>query len=155
MRVSELLGDKRAEKPGLCKKDVSGRILALHNTKSGRRGEVAVIPVWVAERLSQFLQNLGPEDRIFTTGYTSYHGVVKSHGKRVGLDMKPHYMRKWIASLWNRMGEYGMTSFVLRHATTKANEATLVTALGARYVAPLSPKEAMEKQDEMLNFPRR
>jgi|SRR3990172_8672772 len=152
MRVSELLGDKRADKPGLCKKDVNGRVLALRNTKSGRRGEVAVIPAFVAERLSQFLQNLGPEDRIFTTGYTSYHGVVKSHGKRVGLDIKPHYMRKWVASYWNRLGEYQVVNFILRHATTKVNDAALVTALGARYVAPLSPQEAMERQDRMLNF---
>lgn len=151
MRVSELIGDKRADKPGLRKKDVDGRVLALENTKSGRKGEVAVIPSWVSERLNSFLQKLSPEDRIFPIGYTSYHGVVKSHGKRVG-SLKPHFMRKWIASYWNRLGEYQMVNFILRHATTKVNDAALVTALGARYVAPLSPQEVMERQDRMLNF---
>lgn len=152
LRVSELIGDKRAGKPGLLKKDVNGRVLALSNTKSGRKGEVAVIPSWVSERLNLFLQNLGPEDKIFSISYATLHGVIRTHGKWVGLDLSPHYMRKWIATYWSRLGEYSMTNFILRHATTKVNEAALITSLGARYVAPLSPQEVMEKQDRLIDF---
>jgi hypothetical protein len=43
-----------------------------------------------------------------------------------------------------------MMNFVLRHSVIKVDGAILVTKLGARYVAPLSPEEAMEKQDKMM-----
>lgn len=43
-----------------------------------------------------------------------------------------------------------MANFVLRHSSTKVNDAVLITTLGARYIAPLAPAEVMEKQDGLM-----
>jgi len=152
LRVSELIGDPRAGKPGLLRKDVDGRILTLRNPKSGRKEEFAAIPSWVSERLSEFLTGVGREDKIFPISYSTVHGVIRAHARWVGLDIAPHHLRKWCATFWNRIGEYSMTNFVLRHSSTKVNDATLITTLGARYVAPLSPLEVMEKQDRLFDI---
>lgn len=152
LRISEVIGDHRAGKPGLFKKDVEDRILAIRNPKSGRKEEIAVIPVWVSERLKHFLPNHGTEEKIFTISYATFHDVIRTHGKWVGLSITPHYLRKWCASFWQRVDEYAMTNFVLRHSSTKVGEATLVSSLGARYVASLSPQEVMEKQDRLFNL---
>lgn len=150
LRISELIGDNRGGKPGLLRKDVNGRALTIHNPKSGRREEVAVIPGWVAERLAQRLNNLGPGDKVFPVSYSTVYDVILTHAAWVGLDLRPHYLRKWAASFWSRHHEHALANFILRHSQTKINDATLITTLGARYIAPLSVEEVMEKQDRLM-----
>ncbi len=150
LRVSELIGDPRGGKPGLLRKDVNGRMLTILNPKSGRREELSVIPGWVAVRLTEGLKDLGPGDRVFPVSYSTIHDVIRTHAKWIGLDLRPHYLRKWAASFWSRHHEHAAANFVLRHSSTKVNDATLITTLGARYIAPLSAEEVMEKQDRLM-----
>lgn len=150
LRVSELIGDPRAGKQGLLKQDVAGRVLSITNPKSGRKNEVAVLPGWVEERLSVYMEKLKAGDRIFPVSYSTVYDVMRTHSKWTGLDIRPHDMRRWCATYWSRLHEYAMSNFILRHSSTKVNDATLINALGARYIAPLSVKEVIEKQDRLL-----
>lgn len=150
LRVSELVGDPRAGKPGLKKKDVAGRILTIHKPKSGRDIESAVIPSLVEKRLMEYSKNFKAEDRIIPISYSSLYGVVRTHAKWVGLTLRPHDLRKWCATFWSRLQEYAMANFVLRHSETKAVDTILISSLGARYIAPPSPVEAMERQDKAM-----
>lgn len=152
MRVSELIGDSRAGKPGLLRRDINGRVLSILFPKSGRKEEFAVIPIWVSERLCRFVQKYAPENKIFTVSYSSIRDIIRIHGKWVEISLTPHCLRKWCASYWNRLSEHSMTNFILRHSSTKANDITLVTTLGARYIAPLSLQEVMERQDQFFNI---
>lgn len=43
-----------------------------------------------------------------------------------------------------------MANFILRHSEVKVSGVTLVSSLGARYIAPPTPQEVMEKQDELM-----
>ncbi len=152
LRASELVGDAKAGKKGLLKKDIDGRVLTVTNPKSGKISETAVIPEWVAARLNEYAKGLAPDDRVFEVSYSTLYDVITTHAEWVGLDIVPHYLRKWVASFWQRQGEYSMTNFILRHSSSKVNDATLIKTLGweAMYVVPLSPEEVAEKQDKHL-----
>ena len=111
LRVSELIGDKRAAKPGLLKRDVEGRVLTIYNPKSGREKELAVIPKHVADRLKKYISNLDPDERVIPLSYSTVYDVITTHAGWVGLKFSPHYLRKWCASFWEREGEHSMVSF--------------------------------------------
>lgn len=147
LRISEVIGDPRAGKVGLRREDVAGRIITLRDPKSGRDKEIAVIPREVAERLAEYMRGTPPGERIFKIGYSTVYDIISVRSKRTGLALTPHDFRKWCATFWNRLGEYSMTNLVLRHASTKIDSTTLISSLGARYVAPLSMEEVMAKQD--------
>lgn len=148
MRVSELIGDRRAAKPGLLKRDVEGRVLTILNPKSGREKELAVIPEWVAERLHEHIKDLEPNERVISLSYSTVYDVVTTHAGWVGPKFSPHYLRKWTASFWERQGEHSMVSFVLRHSGGG------LESLTSRYVATMSHEEVIEKQDGCLELNR-
>lgn len=152
LRASELIGDPRAGKQGLFRANINRRVLTIIKPKSGIEEEIAVIPEWVAEPLDNYLKRLNPDERIFPVSYATLHGVIRTHGKWLKLNLTPNYLRKWIASYWQRQGESSMTSFILRHYSLKVNDTTSVKTLGWEniYVVPLSPKEVAEKQDKFL-----
>lgn len=139
LRASELIGDTKAGKIPLKKKDVKGRVIYLHNTKSGAAEEIAIIPSWVADRLFLHLQKLGDDDIIFPMCYSTLYDVVNTHSKWVGYSFSPHYLRKWCASFWESQGEGACANFVLRHHPT----------LRDRYVA-LPIDMILTKQDEKM-----
>lgn len=142
MRVSELVGDSGAGKFSILKKDVRGRIIEIRDPKSGRRGEIAVIPEWLSEEFTEYCKYLYDDDKVFHISYDAVYDACKRHGKMVGLDnFTPHNLRKWIASFWNKKDEYSCKDFVLRHSLK----------LDDRYLS-LSPKMVMEKQDKYLRF---
>lgn len=148
LRISEAIGDPRAGKVGLRKEDVNGRILTIRNPKSGREKELAIIPGAVAERLAEYIErHTGEGERVFKIGYSTVYDVITTHAGWVGINLKPHDLRKWAATFWSRVDEYAMTNFVLRHSSTKIDSTMLVSSLGGRYVAPLSIEEVLKKQD--------
>jgi len=121
--------------------DVEGRILHLrahgnYRPKSGKREEIAVIPAIVSQYIDAVRRQ--PEMNVITMSESSVYMAVRRHGRRFGLHIGTHDLRKWCASYWERMGEYGMVNFVLRHSATQLRD---------RYVAPLSVEEAIAKQN--------
>ena len=139
LRISELIGDYRVGKPGLKKEDIDGRVLTLHQPKSGRATEQAVIPAWVERRLKKHIEQFSPKDKIFSIGYSTLHDVIKTHAKWVGLNITPHDLRKWCATFWERLEEDRCKKYVLRHHVT----------LEDRYIA-MPPEDIMEKQDKYM-----
>ena len=86
--------------------DVDERKLLIKNPKSGRQTEVVYIPQKVADRLKNYIQseNLDLEQRVFQLGYTGARAVVKNAGKMVGIDLRPHDLRRHAATYASRSG---------------------------------------------------
>lgn len=74
--------------------------------------------------------------------------AVTSHGKQVGLKISNHGLRKFCATFWQRQGRMDMARFVLRHSSVAGE----ITALEARYIAPIDSMNAIALQDELLSF---
>jgi integrase len=123
LRISELLSLKKG--------DVNGRVLTLHETKSGNETEIAVIPEIVAKRLAQYGSDFEPEERLFALCRSAVYKALRARGQN------PHGLRKWCMTDWDRRKEEAMVAFVSRHSRTTLRD---------RYVAPLTPEEAMRKQ---------
>lgn len=107
--------------------DVDERKLLIKNPKSGRQTEVVYIPQKVADHLKNYIQseNLDLEQRVFQLGYTGARAVVKNAGKMVGIDLRPHDLRRHAATYASRSGAplEIVSKVILRHAnlsTTKS-----------------------------------
>lgn len=96
MRIGEVLKLKP--------KDVQDRKLHLPNPKSGRVSEVVFIPQKVADRLREYItgENIQNGDRIFPLGYTRAREIVKNTGLKIGIDVKPHDLRRHAATYASR-----------------------------------------------------
>lgn len=136
--------------------DVAGRVLTLGGgkpTKSGRPfgEEQAVIPHVVADKLKVYMKGLRDDERIFKTSHSNAFVVLKTHCKQIKADeMSPHDLRRWVATYYDRLAEYQMRRFVLRHSSITVEGVEVLSPLEGRYVASLSPAEASEKQDRTL-----
>jgi len=120
-----------------------GRILTIHEPKSGRRVEHAVIPGPVGQRFSRYIQRrcVGAEDKIFWMSRQGAGNIVSRRARKANLSISIHSLRKWCATFWNRVGDQEMEAFVLRHFPGGLRE---------RYVAPLTVDEAMQRQDQYM-----
>lgn len=92
MRIGEVLKLKP--------KDVQDRKLHLPNPKSGRASEIVFIPQKLADRLREYIsdENIKKEDRVFPLGYTRAREIVKNAGMKIGIDVKPHDLRRHAAT---------------------------------------------------------
>lgn len=131
--------------------DIQGRILTLVEPKSGRDEESAVIPVNVAYELGNYVKYMNPDELIFPVTRQSANRLLKRHAKTVGLELSTHDLRRWCATFWERQGDISMMRFVLRHSGVKDSSGGIIlTSLAGRYVANLSPEEAMKRQDSSM-----
>jgi len=131
MRVGEVLK--------LRAKDVNERRLHLRNPKSGWQSEVVFIPQKVADRLKIYIQSsgFGPEDRIFPIRYTAANNVVKKAGRLIGVELRPHDLRRHAATYASRTGAplEIVSKVILRHANLSTTQ---------RYLGKVSDTEAMQ-----------
>lgn len=131
--------------------DVQGRILTLREPKSGKYKELAVVSAKVAVRLENYAKYRDPEQPLFPTSRHAANRLLKRHAKIVGLELTTHDLRRWISTFWECQGDISMMRFVLRHSGVKdSTGGTILTSLAGRYVANLSPEEAMERQDAFM-----
>jgi len=98
MRVGEVLK--------LTPNDIENRKVIIRDPKSGKEEEVAFIPQKVAERLKEYIRekDIMPDQRIFPITYAGARRVVKKAGKVVGIDLKPHDLRRHSATYASRSG---------------------------------------------------
>jgi len=131
MRVGEVLKLKA--------KDVNERQLHLVSPKSGRQSEVVFIPQKVADRLKSYIQSKGlkPEDRIFPIQYTATRNVMKNAGRLIGVDLRPHDLRRHPATYASRAGAPLdiVSKVILRHANLSTTQ---------RYLGKVSDTEAIQ-----------
>ena len=87
-------------------KDVEDQKLVLRYPKSGKEQEIVFIPQKVAHRLREYIREKGfaQEDRIFRIAYAAARVVVKKAGRRVGVDLSPHDLRRHAATYASRSG---------------------------------------------------
>jgi len=100
--------------------DVDDRKLFIASPKSGRQSEIVFIPKKVADRLKDYIRfrGLTLEQRVFPLGYTGAREIVKKAGCIVGIDLKPHDLRRHAATYASRAGAplEIVSKVILRHA---------------------------------------
>ena len=118
--------------------DVDERKLRVKNPKSGREFEVVFIPQKVADRLKLYLQtnDLDPEQRVFSLGYSGAREMVKNAGNSVGIKLRPHDLRRHAATYASRAGAplEIVSKVILRHANLSTTQ---------RYLGKVSDIEAI------------
>lgn len=130
MRIGEVLK--------LTPHDVQDRKLHLPNPKSGRESEVVFIPQKVADRLREYITagKIQNDERIFPLGYTRAREIVKNAGKKIGINVKPHDLRRHAATYASRSGVpiEIVSKIILRHSNLSTTQ---------RYLGKVSDTEAM------------
>jgi len=130
MRVGEVL-KLRVE-------DIEDRKVTLSDPKSKREGEVVFIPQKVAERLKEYIRNMGinPGQRVFPISYTAARVAVSKAGSMVGINLRPHDLRRHAATYASRSGTpiEIVSKVILRHANLSTTQ---------RYLGKVTDLEAM------------
>jgi integrase/recombinase XerD len=118
MRIGEVLK--------LRAKDVDDRKLFIASPKSGRQSEIVFIPKKVADRLKDYIRSRGliPEQRVFPLGYTGAREIVKKAGRLVGIDLRPHDLRRHAATYASRAGAplEIVSKVILRHSNLSTTQ---------------------------------
>lgn len=130
MRVSEVLNLKPA--------DIDDQKLFLHDPKSGRELEVVFIPKKISRRLQDYVREkqILPHQRIFPITYAGARKMVVKVGKMVGVNLRPHDLRRHAATYASRSGipiEI-VSKVILRHADLSTTQ---------RYLGKVSDLEAI------------
>jgi len=129
MRVGEVLK--------LTPKNVNDLKLILQTPKSGNDAEVVFIPRKVADRLNSYIRGKSIESsqRIFPITYAGVRRVVKKAGKLVGIELRPHDLRRHAATYASRSGVpiEIVSKVILRHANLSTTQ---------RYLGNISEAEA-------------
>jgi len=136
MRVGEVLG--------LRPRDIEDRKLVLNEPKSGNQAEVVFVTQKVADRLQQYIRdkNIQSEDRVFPITYTAARVVVKKAGELVGVNLKPHDLRRHAATFASRAGTpiEIVSKIILRHQNLSTTQL---------YLGKISDMEAMKWIDSL------
>lgn len=129
MRVGEVLK--------LTPKNVNDQKLILQAPKSGDDAEVVFIPRRVADRLKGYIRGKSIESsqRIFPITYAGVRLVVKKAVKLVGIELRPHDLRRHAATYASRSGVpiEIVSKVILRHANLSTTQ---------RYLGKISDAEA-------------
>lgn len=130
MRISEVLN--------LTPNDIDEHKLILQRPKSGRRGEVVYIPSKLQRRLNEYVHDnaISPADRLFPISYSTSWSMVKKSGKLVGINLRPHDLRRHAATYASRAGTplEIVSKVILRHADLATTQ---------RYLGKVSDIEAI------------
>ncbi|WP_240910196.1 site-specific integrase [Desulfopila sp. IMCC35008] len=118
--------------------DVQECSLAIQNPKSGRITETVYVPRKILGRLSKYIQATGvnQNDRIFPISYVAAWSMVKKAGQLVGIELKPHDLRRHAATYASRSGMpiEIVSKVILRHADLTTTP---------RYLSKVNDKEAI------------
>ena len=130
MRISEVLN--------LTPTDIDERKLILQKPKSGRRGEVVYITGKLHRRLIDYIrdEDIKPDDYVFPISYSTSWSMVKKSGKMVGINLRPHDLRRHAATYASRAGTplEIVSKVILRHADLTTTQ---------RYLGNVNDIEAM------------
>ena len=110
----------------LTPRDVQDRKLYLREPKSGREAEVVFIPQKLANRLNDYIRDKGiePDKRIFPITYSAARSVIVKAATMVGIQMRPHDLRRHSASYAFRSGTpiEIVSKVILRHANLSTTQ---------------------------------
>ncbi len=118
MRIGEVLK--------LTPRDVNDRKLIIRDPKSGKEKESIFIPQKIADRLKDYIRENGiqPEERIFPICYETARSIVRKAGKKVGVRLRPHDLRRHAATFASRSGVplEIVSKVILRHANLSTTQ---------------------------------
>jgi integrase/recombinase XerD len=136
MRIGEVLK--------LTPNDIHERKLTIRDPKSGKEQEFAFIPQKVAERLKEYIREnrIDPDQRIFRICYETARSIVRKAGSQVGVELRPHDLRRHAATHASRSGVPVeiVSKVILRHANLSTTQ---------RYLGKVSDTEAMRWIDNL------
>lgn len=129
MRIGEVLN--------LTPKDVNDHKLTIQNPKSGKDEETVFIPRKVAERLRAYIteKTIESGQKIFPITYAAARIMVKKSGELVGIELRPHDLRRHAATYASRSSVpiEIVSKVILRHANLSTTQ---------RYLGKISDTEA-------------
>ena len=118
MRIGEVLK--------LTPRDVNDRKLIIRDPKSGKEKESIFIPQKIADRLKDYIRENGfqAEERIFPICYETARSIVRKAGKKVGVRLRPHDLRRHAATFASRSGVplEIVSKVILRHANLSTTQ---------------------------------
>ena len=124
--------------------DIEDRKVIIRHPKSGKEAEVAFLPQKIADLLQKYIsdKSIRPEDRIFTLTYAGARIVVKKAGTLVGIQLRPHDLRRHAATYASRSGTPLdiVSKVLLRHSNPSTAQ---------RYLGKISDVEAMRWIDNL------
>ena len=130
MRIGEVLK--------LTPENIEDRKIILTTPKSGKEAEVVYVPQKIADRLKEYIRDnkIESESRIFPFTYTTARTAIKIAGKLVGVDLKPHDLRRHAATYASRSGTpiEIVSKVILRHANLATTQ---------RYLGKVADTEAL------------
>jgi integrase len=119
--------------------DVQDRKITLPEPKSGKESEVVFIPQKVADRLKEYIKEKSIEldQRIFPITYNAARIMVQKAGELVGINLRPHDLRRFCATYASRAGTpiEIISKILLRHAHLSTTQ---------RYLGKISDTEALK-----------
>jgi len=117
--------------------DIADNKLIIRNPKSGKESEVVFIPKKLMARLNEYVATIGinSSERIFPISYTAAWMIVKKSGKIIGVDLRPHDLRRHAATYASRSGTplEIVSKIILRHADLSTTQ---------RYLGKVNDSEA-------------
>ena len=118
MRIGEVLN--------LRVTDITDRKLMIRQPKSGKDIEVAFMTESIAKRLSEYVRGCqhDPESRIFPICYSSALSMVRKLGEKIGIQIRPHDLRRYSATYASRNGIplEVVSKVLLRHQDLKTTQ---------------------------------
>lgn len=136
MRIGEVLK--------ITPSDMDDRKLVIRAPKSGKGTEVVFIPQKVSDRLKDYVRKNSIESgqKILPITYPAARMVVKKAGELIGIDLKPHDLRRHAATYASRAGTpiEIVSKLILRHSNLSTTQ---------RYLGKITDPEAMRWIDNL------
>ena len=123
-------------------RDIEGRKITVRNPKSGKDSEAIFMPEPVANRLKTYIQMKGlkDHDRVFNLCYSTARTMINRLGKKLGIKLNPHDLRRHSATFASRNGMplEIISKVLLRHQNLKTTQV---------YLGKVSDSEAIRWMD--------
>ena len=136
MRIGEVLK--------LTPLDIDHRKAIIREPKSGKEAEAVFLPQKVVDRLRRYIREkeIDSRARIFPITYAAARLVVKKAGDMLGLNIRPHDLRRHAATYASRSGTplEIVSKVLLRHSNLSTTQ---------RYLGKISDAEAMRWIDNL------
>jgi len=123
-------------------KDIDGRKITVNYPKSGKDSEVIFMPEQVADRLRDYIymKGLKENEKVFDMCYSSARVMINTLGRKLGIKLNPHDLRRHSATFASRNGVplEIISKVLLRHQNLKTTQV---------YLGKVSDSEAIRWMD--------
>lgn len=139
MRVGEVLNIRPINL------NIEVNTILIEEPKSGRQGEVVYLPQRLMRKLDDYVRenSITSHDKIFPISYSTAFRMVRQHGQAVGVNLRPHDLRRHAATQASRQGMALelVSKILLRHADIATTQ---------RYLGKVSVAEASRAIEDLL-----